>query len=345
MSFDAASARLRCGHCGASAEVPSEGGSFGERALERGLAAVERGLGAGESRVSRCQECGANVVFAGGATATACTFCGSARVLEQSENRNAIRPESLLPFQIDKPHANQAFGRWLGKLWFRPSDLKRMAKVQEVNGVYVPFWTFDAHVDSSWTAEAGYHHYETETYTEEENGRPVTRERRVQHTRWEPAEGQRADDYDELLVCGSVGLPRELAERLKTFDTGRLVPYAPGYLAGWRAEEYAVDLEQSYGQARDKIIAQQQERCAGDVPGDTHRDLQVQSHVSDVTFKHVLLPVWIAAYRYNNKVYRFLVNGQTEEVVGDAPWSAAKILSFILSIAAIIGLAWYFGGR
>jgi hypothetical protein len=262
-------------------------------------------------------------------------------VLEQSENSNALRPESLLPFQIDKPRANQAFARWLGKLWFRPSDLKRMARVQEVSGVYVPFWTFDAHVDSFWTADAGYHYEETERYTAEENGRTVTRERTVQHTRWEPAEGQRGDDFDEVLVCGSVGLPRELAEGLHTFDTSKLVPYAPGYLAGWRAEEYAVDLQQGFGQAQEKMAAKQQERCAGDVPGDTHRDLQVQNQFSDVTFKHVLLPVWIAAYRYNNKVYRFLVNGQTEEVVGDAPWSAAKILSFILAIGAAIGLAYY----
>jgi hypothetical protein len=344
MTFDAAAGKLLCGHCGATRAVPTGAGVVAENPLEAGLAQAMRGLGAGGGvRTSRCQECGANVAFPDGTVATACSFCGSPRVLEQSENAGALRPESLLPFQIDKPRANQAFAAWLGKLWFRPSNLRRLARIQEVNGVYVPFWTFDAHVESRWTAEAGYKYYQTQSYTTEENGRTVRKERRVEHIRWEDAAGQRADDFDELLVCASMGLPRELAEGLSKFDTHQLVPYAPGYLSGWRAEEYAVDLEAGWGLGRKKIEHTQQERCGQDVPGDTHRGLEVQNNFLRVTWKHVLLPVWIAAYRYNGKVYRFLVNGQTEEVVGDAPYSAAKIVGLVATIAAVVlGLWLYF---
>jgi ribosomal protein S27E len=346
-SYDATSGKLKCSHCGATRDVPVGTGNVVEYDFYSGLAAAPKGLAAGGgTRASKCQECGANVVFPDGTTAAKCTFCGSAKVLDQAENQNAIRPESLLPFGVDKKRANQAFGDWLGKLWFRPSDLKRMAKVQEVAGVYVPFWTYDAHVDSSWTAEAGYYYYEEEEYTTQENGETVVRTRQVQRVNWERAWGQRADDYDDVLVCASQGLPRELADKLRTFDTHQLVPYSPGFLAGWRAEEYAVDLADGFTHAQQKMEAEQQRRCASDVPGDTQRNLRVDNTYSAITFKHVLLPLWIAAYRYKNEIYRFLVNGQTGEVVGKAPWSWVKIALFVLSImAVIVGLYLLFGRK
>lgn len=345
--YDAATAKLKCKYCGATRDVPAGDGVVVERDLFEGLASAKRGLGTESATpATKCQECGATVDFPDGQTATKCTFCGSAKVLEQEENRNHLRPESLLPFSIDKKKANEAFGKWLSGLWFRPSDLKRMAKVQEVAGVYVPFWTFDAHVDSSWTAEAGYYYYVDEEYTTTENGQTVTKTRQVQRTRWEHAWGRRSDDFDDVLVCASQGLPRDLADELKTFNTQALVPYSPGFLAGWRAEEYAVELEQGFGLGRQKMDREQERRCARDVPGDTHRNLSVQNMYSRVTFKHVLLPVWIAAYRYHNKVFRFLVNGQTGEVVGKAPWSWVKITLFVLTLTAVaIALYFLFGHK
>lgn len=344
--FDAASGKLKCKYCNALRDVPAGEGAVVERDLFEGLAQAPRGLGVeGGSRAAKCQECGAHVVFAEQQTAARCTFCGSSKVLEQAENLQALRPESLLPFGVDKKRANESFGKWLGTLWFRPSDLKRLAKVDEVAGVYVPFWTFDAHVDSSWTAEAGYYYYVEEEYTTQENGETVTKTRSVRHTRWESAWGRRSDDFDDVLVCASQGLPRELADELKTFNTSELVAYSPGFLAGWRAEEYAIDLQNGFGVAQDKMNREQEKRCASDVPGDTHRNLSVDNTFSAVTFKHVLLPVWIAAYRYRNKVYRFLVNGQTGEVVGRAPWSWIKITLAIVALAAIVVALYYFFGR
>lgn len=340
LTYDASTGKLKCAFCGATQEVPSGGGAVVEHDLFAGLQEAPRGLG-GAIKISRCQECGANVAFADGTTATRCTFCGSSRVLEQAENSNALRPESLLPFAVDKKRANQVFADWLGKLWFRPSDLKQLARVDEVAGVYVPFWTFDAHVESRWTAEAGYYYYFTEEYTATENGQTVTKERKVQRTRWESAWGQRADDFDDVLVCASKGLPSELAARLHTFDTQQLVPYSPGFLAGWRAEEYAVDLEAGFTIGKTTMEKEQHKRCGKDVPGDTQRNLSVSNAFSQLTYKHVLLPVWIAAYRYRNDVYRFLVNGQTGEVVGKAPWSWLKIFLFVLSLAALVAVLWF----
>src|SRR5262245_50279197 len=218
LAFDAALKKLKCSFCGHTQEVPQGEGAVVEHDLFEGLASMPKGLGSGAAlRASRCQECGASVAFPEGVTATKCTFCGSSKVLEQEENQNALRPESLLPFSVDKKRAGEAFSTWLKKLWFRPNDLKALAKVHELAGVYVPFWTFDANVASRWTAEAGYYYYVEEEYTTQENGQTVVKTRRVQKTRWERAWGQRADHYDDVLVAASKGLPQDLAAKLRTF--------------------------------------------------------------------------------------------------------------------------------
>jgi hypothetical protein len=207
-----------------------------------------------------------------------------------------------------------------------------MAKLHELGGVYIPFWTFDAWVRSNWTADAGYYYYETEYYTDA-NGNRASRQ--VQRTRWEFASGWRNDFFDDTLVCASKGLPQELVEKFQTFDTKQLTPYQPQFLAGWRAETYAVDLMPAWGTGQEKMAEVQRGRCGRDVPGDTHRNLVVQNYFSAVTFKHILLPIWIAAYRYHDKPYQFLVNGQTGEVVGKAPWSFWKIFFTVLAVIAV----------
>jgi DNA-directed RNA polymerase subunit RPC12/RpoP len=339
MNYDAGTRSMVCGHCGSATAIPDSEGhrAIVEYDLEHGLA-MSRARGYGtEVRTTQCQECGASVSFAGATTATQCDFCGSSQVLEQDENRNVLRPESLVPFQVEREDAQQKFSGWLKGLWFRPSDLKHKARVAEMSGVYVPYWTFDAAVRSDWTAQAGYYYYETESYTEKDaNGNLVVKTRQVRRVRWEPAWGSRRDQFDDVLVCASGGLPKDLAGRLQTFDTTALCPYDPSYLSGWKAEEYAVELNDGWKQAVDHMESEQERRCRSDVPGDTQRFLNVVNHFAGETFKHILLPIWISAYRYKDKTYRFLVNGQTGEVTGKAPLSVIKITLFILALLAAI---------
>jgi DNA-directed RNA polymerase subunit RPC12/RpoP len=336
LTYDAGAQAMKCPYCGSQQAIPKrKAGPPGGREIpiEEGIRLAARGFGTPVTQVS-CNDCGATVNVTPGEQTAKCAFCGSQQVLAQEAPGTAIRPESLVPFKVDKPAANKKFEEWLGRLWFRPNDLKKMAKLQEMGGVYIPFWTFDAWVRSDWTADAGYYYYETEWYTDE-NGERATRQ--VQRTRWEPAAGWRQDFFDDTLVCASKGLPGELVAKFETFDTKQLAPYQPEFLAGWRAESYAIDLMPAWGSAQQKMGDTQQGRCAHDVPGDTHRGLIVRNQFSHVTFKHVLLPIWIAAYRYNNKPYQFLVNGQTGEVVGKAPWSFWKI--FLTVLAAVLVIA------
>lgn len=341
MAWDAAASGLRCGSCGHVEPVGVPSSELAEHDLSDALRSPKAhwNLG-GLAREVKCNECGASVEFPDGIAATRCAFCDSPSVLAREARSDLIAPESLIPFGVSRDQAAAAFRSWLGGLWLRPSDLRSKASISELRGVYVPYWTFDASVMSRWSADAGYYYYESETYTVVQNGKGVTRTRSVRKVRWEPASGTRHDQYDDHLACASVGLPGDMARFMANFDTRRLVPYTPQVLQGFTAETYAVDLRDAWSRAREELASSQLARCAGDVPGDTQRNLRATHQFLGMTYKHVLLPVWVAAFRYRGEVYRFLVNGQTGLVAGKAPWSPIKIvLATVLALALCLILA------
>ena len=331
LRWDPEAGGLTCAYCGHAEQVERGDGAIVERALDDQHDA-ERGFGT-ELRVLECQNCGARVALEESVTAESCVYCGAAAVLDQEANRNTLRPESLVPLELGKDHARASFQKWLRRLWFRPNDLKQVKAATAV-GVYVPFWTFDCNVDSQWTAQAGYYEHVTRPHMTSK-GMRTRRERRV---RWKKASGRRSDSYDDFLVHASAGLDEALVSKLGGFDTGGLVPYRPHYLAGWRAEEYQVDLEQGWRNGLARIVELQEARCGGDVPGDTFRHLQVENHVRGVRWKHVLLPIWSLTYRYRGQTFVVLVNGQSGVVVGRAPWSWVKLTLLFLGLA-VVGLA------
>lgn len=333
MRWNPADSRLSCEFCGHQRELLRGNGTIQERALEDTQSA-ERGMGV-ELRVTQCNKCGARVSFDDSATSTQCVYCGSSNVLQQDANRNGIRPESLLPLDVGRAQVQANFQEWIGGLWFRPSALKKLKRF-EATGIYVPFWTFDAQLHSDWSAQSGTYYYVTETYTAQVNGKSVMRTRQVRKTRWRPAWGKRDDHYNDHLVLGAKGQPAGLVRELGSFELSGLVPYQPGYLAGWRAEEYSIDLGDAWSIGRAGIVSAQRERCSGDVPGDTQRDLRVQNQISDVRWKHILLPIWSLQYKFKGEVYTVLIHGQSGEVVGKAPYSWLKIMSTVLAIIAVV---------
>jgi len=326
---------LSCAYCGHSKAVPRGEGTIVERSLEDAGDAA-RGLGL-DVRVADCGTCNARVSFDDTSTVGACVYCGSTNVLEQEANRNALRPESLVPLDVGRDAVEKHFRKWTRGLWFRPNAIKNVKRFDAV-GVYVPFWTFDARVFSEWSADAGYYYWETQTYWTTVNGKRRMRTRQVRKTRWVPAWGERRDSYDDVLVLASAAQPAALVAELGDFDTGALVPYRPEYLAGWRCEEYRVDLEAGWTRGVELIEASQRARCAGDVPGDTHRSLRVRNRIEDPRWKHVLLPIWSLTYRHGGKPYSVLVHGQTGKVVGKAPISWVKIALLVLGVLAAVAV-------
>jgi predicted RNA-binding Zn-ribbon protein involved in translation (DUF1610 family) len=351
--YSAAHERMVCHFCGYQAPV-SEAGSMTEvqtrthvdeavvdeiqeHDLSEGMQAKETGYGT-ETRAFKCHSCNATINVEPNVTATVCPFCGSHHVLAQEQSTRVIKPESVLPFQVDHKSAVAKFRTWLGKGWFRPNELKRIAANAEarLQGVYLPFWTFDAQTFSKWNAEAGHYYYVAERRRVQVNGRWQTRTEQVRKTRWVPAAGNHDQFFDDVLVYATRGLNERILQKVYPFDTQALVPYRPQYLAGWRAQEYQIDLKEGWTLGQDIIRDRVRDACAREVPGDTYRNLRVQTTFRDVTFKHTLLPVWIASYRYNQKVYNFMINGQTGKVQGEAPISWWKVLLTILIVLALL---------
>jgi len=334
MTWDPEADSLACEYCGTKQAVERGEGTIVERALEDAGSAA-RGFGA-ELRAVKCNNCGASVCLGASQTAAGCVYCGSSNVLAQEANRNALRPESLVPLDVSKKDVEERFKRWIHSLWFRPNELKT-AKTSDAVGIYVPHWTFDCRVHSEWTADAGHYYYVTVPKTVMVNGKMRVQMVQERRTRWVPAFGRRDDAYDDDLVCAS-NLAPELMTKLGGFDTKKLLPYKPEYLAGWRAEEYQLDLQGGWAKSQGNVVASQQSRCAGDVPGDTQRNLRVRNAISGVRWKHVLLPLWSLQYRFGGETYTVLVNGQNGCIAGKAPLSWVKIGLFVLALAAGVGV-------
>jgi ribosomal protein S27E len=289
-----------------------------------------------ETRVLSCPNCAAQVEFDPDTHAAECPFCATPVVTDTGVHRH-IKPRGVLPFALEERQAHKAMADWLGRLWFAPNGLKEYArKGRRMQGIYVPYWTFDADTASHYRGQRGVIYYETRTVMRD--GKRVQQE--VPKIRWYPASGRVARFFDDVLVLASTSLPKSYTDALEPWDLPALEPYRPEYLAGFRAEGYTVDLEQGYAEAR-AIMARTIERDVRfDIGGDQQRIHQIDTDVRDVTFKHILLPVWLAAYKFRGKTYRFVVNGRTGRVQGERPYSAVKIAIAVglgLLVAAGVG--------
>ena len=326
MLFEPSEHGLKCPFCGSSKGIPQDDDYVAvEHALEGASDAAKRD---DAPKVFRCENCGAEVTYTGATVSSSCSFCGSEHVVERAGDVDRIPPESVVPFAVSLDRAKDLWRKWLGKGLFRPKKLLDLATGEQLKGVYVPHWTYDAKAWSRWTAEAGYHY--TVTVGFGQNSHQETR------TRWEPASGERTDAFDDILVCASKGLDDRLMDEAKPFDLDGVEPYRSEFLSGFAAEEYTLDLPQGWERARAWANDVQTRRCSGDVPGDTQRSLRVWTQYADVTWKHLLVPLWIASYRWNGKTFRFMVNGQTGKVVGTAPISIIKVGIAILLVAALV---------
>ncbi|MEM7720730.1 MAG: primosomal protein N' (replication factor Y) - superfamily II helicase, partial [Pseudomonadota bacterium] len=222
--------------------------------------------------------------------------------------------------------------------WFAPNGLMDYArKGRRMAGMYAPCWTFDAETRSSYQGQRGTVYTEKRTVTR--NGRKETVN--VSKVRWTRVRGRVARFFDDVLVVASTALPDRFRKTLVHWDLTRLEPYQPEYLAGFRAEAYTIDLEDAFAEAREIMDRQIRRDIKFDIGGDRQRVDHVDTDMSDMTFKHVLVPVWIAAYKFRGRSFRFVVNGQTGQVAGERPWSAWKIFFAVLVGLIIAGVAGY----
>jgi Zn finger protein HypA/HybF involved in hydrogenase expression len=274
----------------------------------------------------RCQSCQAISVFDAAKVGQRCDFCGSSQLLPYSEVKAAFRPESLLPLKVSESQARELIRAWYARQWLAPNALRSRALVDTAKGIYLPYWTFDAKAHAAWSAESGRYY--------------VVRQgnRNVRHVKWTPASGELSHVFDDQLVPASRGAGARWLRGVEPFPTSELIPYQPGYLAGWTVERYQIDLVEAASRSRQQMEATLRELSAAQVPGDTYRNLMVRSTFSDQRFKHILAPVWLLTYRYGAKSYQVVVNGVTGKIAGERPWSWVKIALLTMMVLVVLFL-------
>ena len=342
LKFKPGSKHLACEYCGAENEIaqPDATGKIEETSLDAFLVKNFEQEEQVEVATVKCESCHAVSTFDAKTSSDKCPFCASPLVVKSGTTSRMHKPQYVLPFGIDETKAKSNFGTWLKSLWFAPNDLKHYAdRAGRLAGMYLPFWTFDCSTRTSYTGQRGEDYYVTETYNTVENGKSVTRTRQVQKTRWYPASGTVNNNFDDILIEATTSLKKDKLHALEPWDLKNLVAYNDKYLSGFRTETYQVDVKTSYQQAKERMEPVIETTIRQDIKGDRQMIHYTNTTYSNPTFKHILLPVWLSAYRYNNKVYQFLINARTGEVQGERPYSAAKIaLAIIGGVLVLVSL-------
>lgn len=334
--FAPGTSSLQCPYCGAENEIAKSDEAILELDYLTYVAGLPDGDGVQETLTVKCTNCAAETTLPPNTTAATCPFCGTG-IVATASTKKSIRPQAVLPFKVTQHQAIESFRTWVNGLWFAPNALKTQADRSAIKGAYVPAWTYDTDTETDYTGERGEHYWETEEYTEtDSDGKTVTRTRQVQKTRWWPARGHVSNTFDDVLVMATQTLPAKCLDKLEPWDLPELVPYGDEYLSGFVAESYQVNLEQGFERCKQIIDAPIRRTIERDIGGDEQRINWMNVTYNDITFKHLLLPVWISAYQFQEKTYRFLVNARTGEVQGERPYSWIKITLLILAILAVI---------
>lgn len=334
LSYSAKKRQINCDHCGFIKPYDEANDLVEEQSLESAVKSMSYFTPKEiHKKVIDCNSCGSRIMIEDDKVSVRCNFCGSEKVNESALEKNLIQPQGIVPFQIDAKEAKKKFQDWIQEGWFKPNKLQTLAELGDVHGIYVPFWTYDTKTYTRWSGEAGYYYYETEHYTDSD-GESQTRQ--VKKTRWEYEDGTIDHFFDDVLIVASKGLPHKVITPIYPFNLDKVVNYSNTLMVGWEAEIYSLDVLEGYHVAEKQMTEQLRGMASDALGGDTQRGLSINVQRWDQTFKHIILPVWICSYIYNDKTYQFAVNGQTGKIHGTKPTSWFKVAGLVLFIIAII---------
>ena len=339
LRYDPGADALGCPYCGHANPVPeaaaeTRADALRELDLEDGLSGALSAAEHAETRVVPCGSCGAEVGFEGHEIARTCPWC-AAPLSAAPVTHDALRPRGVLPFLVEEKQAREALKAWIGGRWFAPSGFAEFARADRpMDGLYMPAFTFDAQTRTRYTGMRGDAYYVSLQVQVKTDDGWRTETRQVRKIRWSPASGSVSRFFDDVLRPASRALAAEDFDTLGPWDLSALLPYDSRYLAGFQAETHSVPLKQAWGEARQVMDRTIRRDIRFDIGGDEQKITSCDTEHSAETFKHILVPVWLAAYRYRDKPYRVAVNGRTGRVHGERPWSVWKI-----ALAAAVGLA------
>jgi len=331
LTFSIGAQKLRCEHCGFEKDLaPGALPTVEEHDLQAGLKRQsEQRAGdqpaVGTQEVS-CQACGGTVAFTGTLTSTQCAYCGEPIQRDRVHAApDRVPVDGLLTFAVEGTAARAGLAAWVKGLWFAPNEFLKRGVDGTLEGVYLPYFTFDAMTSTEYAGQRGDHYW-----VEVGSGQQKRREMR---TRWSPAWGAFQRFFDDVLVPAVSALPAPLLGKLEPWPLTGVIPFTPGALAGKLAHTYDVELPQAAVSARQAMEAAIEGEVRQRIGGDEQRVESIRTGWAGLTYKHLLLPVWLLAYRYQGKSYRVAINACTGEVNGERPWSPWKI-----GFAVVLGL-------
>lgn len=288
-----------------------------------------------------CLTCQAVVTMKPNVVADSCPYCGKDIILKNATYCTVLRPDYVLPFGIDLKTAKNAYASWLTSLWFAPTRVKRLKyQSEKLQGVYMPFWTYDATVYCRYRGQRGFTRYECIDLGQSKGNLSTLR---IPRTSWKATQGSISLSFDDVVVPASKSLPKRLIRKLTRWNLKKLVGYRDDYLIGYRAEAYALGLEEGFEAAKQQMENQIEQAIKAHIGGDRQMIVSKAPRYQSIRFKHILLPLWISSYRYQGRIYRFAINAQTGQISGERPFSVLKItgavLLGILLITLILGIA------
>lgn len=336
MDYDPKSGGLRCPYCDYEEEIRADTAEP-EKAEEMDFYAAEhtanKNWGA-EKKTVICESCGAESIYDALQTSAVCPFCGSNQVMEAAE-QDTIAPGGVVPFAVSDKQAADRFKMWIKRKWFCPKLAKESAKPKRFNGIYLPYWTFDTDTISDYSGEYGIDH----THRDSKGNTHTT-------TSWHRTSGNYTEFFNDELVLASQNHDMGMLRGLEPFDTENNKSYKPEYIAGFVAERYSVGLEEGWRRAMQSIKEKLKDTISKKIEREHHADHTRNVHVNtgfhNITYKYLLLPVWISNFKYKDKVYRFMVNGQTGKVSGKTPISAPKVVITALGALALLVVLYIF---
>ncbi len=336
LTYKPGTTHLKCEYCNAENEIKTEAAVIEELDFNEYVAKMATAPDQQAIHTVKCNDCGASTTLKPNVTSDSCPYCSTPLVIANATTQNIIKPKTMLPFKIERRQANQLFEDWIGGLWFAPNDLKIYAKssTDKLNGMYLPYWTYDSKTYSSYSGRRGDNYQDTEYYTDS-NGNEQSKT--VTKISWTHVSGYVNNDFDDLLVCATKALPDNVTRELEPWDLDQMIDYNESFLSGFKTESYSVDLPGGWEIAKGVMDPAIRDSVRKDIGGDHQEISTLETQYNDITFKHILLPMWLSAYKYNSKVYRFMINARTGEVQGERPYSFWKIFFFVLTILAIIG--------
>ena len=335
MVFSPEGGTLLCEHCKSTEPIDAPVVEAVEHPFDPATATAEAPEWESECETAHvCPACGAETVTDADDMTLTCPFCGSHYVTELRPEATVLRPEAMVPHKLGREKANALFAAWVKRRYFAPRAFRRGSHKTEMQGVYLPYFTFDTDLSTSFVGQGGRHR--TVTYTVRVNGKTETRTRTV--TDWYPVAGTRERFFDDTPSCASRHVDTALLNKLGSFSTKMMHVYNPAFLAGFFAERYTVGLGEGFENVRPVVEEAMQDGIESSLGYDVYRGMRYTHTYRRVLFKHILLPVWLSTYNYGGKSYGFMVNGESGKVAGRAPISPLKVALTVLAGIGLIGL-------